>query len=112
MLGNGNEALQLRSRNPVDRGVFTLPPGGRIATRLCQCRTQVFQKAPYPRQQDRTELGDVTARAPALEQLRVQPVFEGVDRLAHSGLRKMDVSCRRADALQARDGFEGAQLPQ
>ena len=98
--------------NPVDRGVYALPPGGRVAARFRQCRTKVFQKAPYPRQQDRTELGDIAAGAPALEQLRAQPVFQGADRLAYAGLRKMDVSRRRADALQARDGFECAQLPQ
>src|SRR5580704_5577052 len=112
MLGNGNEALQLRPRQSVDRGVHALPPGGRVAAWFGQCRTQVLQKAPYPRQQDRTVLGDIAAGAPALEQLRVQPAFQGADRLAYSRLRKMDVSRRRADALQARDGLERAQLPQ
>src|SRR5580700_8252007 len=59
----------------------------------------MFQEAPYARQQDRTELGDVAAGLPPLEQLRAQPVFQGADRLAHPGLRQMDIARRRADAV-------------
>src|SRR4029077_6732489 len=63
-------------------------------------------------QEDRTELSDVASVSAALEQPRVEAAFQCPDRLAHPGLRKMDVSGCRADTFQPRDGFECAQLSQ
>ena len=71
----------------------------------------MVEEPPHARQQDGAERGQVAAGAAAIEQARVEPRLERVQRLREAGLRQIDFARRGADAVETRRRRECAQLP-